>query len=838
MRRERRLKADHDPGPALGDGANETSVAPLILWFEDLSMDDLATVGGKNASLGVLSRDLARDGVPVPVGFAVTTEAFRLFLEANTLEMAIRDQMGRMHDGRISLAKAGAAIRHSIDHGQMPEGVRTAIVAAYRQLSARLGTRTAAVAVRSSATAEDLPGASFAGQLESFLNIRGIDALIATCRRCFASLFTDRAIAYREAKGFDHLTMAVSVGVQQMVRSDRAGAGVLFTLDPDTGFPDLIVINAAWGLGETVVQGQVEPDRYLLFKPLLDASAVKPIVGRDCGSKSVKLVYGRTAAQPTKLRHTARSQRDRLVLEDDEILQLGRWAQAIERHYAMPMDIEWAKDGITGQLFIVQARAETVHAASNRSRFLRYHLKSKEEPIVSGAAIGTAVVTGKASVIGTPADLAGFPAGAILVAENTDPDWVPIMKRAAGIVTDHGGPTSHAAIVSRELGVPAIVGTARATSSITDGQAITLSCAEGERGHVYSGELPFTREEVDLGTLPETDAEVMVNIADPAAALAWWKLPARGVGLARLEFVIANIIHAHPMALLHPDRTPIPVQRTLRKLTRRYANAADYFVDTLACGIARLALPWYPHPAIIRFSDFKTNEYARLAGGASFEPCEENPMIGFRGASRYYDTRYREGFALECQAVKKVRDDMGFANVIVMIPFCRTPEEADRVLEEMAGNGLRRGENGLQIYMMCEIPANIVRADEFARRFDGFSIGSNDLTQLMLGIDRDSEILQPLFDERDPAVMISIAKVIERAHAAGIKIGICGEAPSNHADFAAFLVHAGIDSLSLNPDSFLRTLRTVADAEHGWDKHRSAASEGGKSAAMTGLDAA
>lgn len=785
----------------------------LILWFDELRMEDLPRVGGKNASLGVLSRDLASADIPVPVGFAVTTEAFRQFLRANALEGEIRDRIERMQRGSLSREAAGEAIREAIRAGTMPAPVREAIAGAYRALGERLGGHGPAVAVRSSATAEDLPGASFAGQLESFLNIRGIDAVVEACRRCFASLFTDRAIAYREAKGFGHLAVAVSVGVQQMVRSDLAGAGVMFTLDPETGFPGLIVISAAWGLGETVVQGEVEPDRYLVFKPLLGKDRSRPIIERTCGSKRVRLVYGRSAARRTRLLATPRSQRDRLVLGDEEILQLGAWARLIEQHYGTAMDIEWAKDGLSGQLFIVQARPETVHSAAKASKLLRYRLETDARPLVSGAAIGTAVAAGKACVVRMPADLGRFPEGAILVAENTDPDWVPIMKRARGIVTDHGGTTSHAAIVSRELGVPAVVGTGSATVSIGDGAPITLSCAAGDKGHVYPGELPFRREEIDLGGLPETRTSLMLNIADPASALGWWKLPAKGVGLARMEFVIANIIRAHPMALLHPERTTKSVQRRLLRLTRGHASGADYFVDRLASGIARLAAPWFPHPAIIRLSDFKTNEYARLIGGAPFEPVEENPMIGFRGASRYHDERYREGFALECKALKRARDDMGFTNIIPMIPFCRTPAEADLVIGEMERSGLRRGDNGLEIYMMCEIPANVVRAGEFAQRFDGFSIGSNDLTQLLVGIDRDSDILRASFDERDPAVLTSIASVIASAHAAGIKIGLCGQAPSDHADFAAFLVREGIDSISLSPDSFVKALQTVAATE-------------------------
>jgi pyruvate,water dikinase len=785
-------------------------MTPNILWFDKVGMNDLPAVGGKNASLGVLSRELGGEGIRVPAGFAVTTSAYRAFLAANGIEPAMRRQIKRFGDGKSTLEQAGTAIRALILAGTMPSAIEAEIVRAYGELGAQVNARVPAVAVRSSATAEDLPGASFAGQLESFLNVRGRNALIEACRRCFASLFTDRAIAYREAKGFDHFAVAVSVGVQQMVRSDKAGSGVIFTLDPESGFPDVVVISAAWGLGETVVQGQVEPDRAMVFKPLLTDADRRPIIAHDCGAKAVRLIY---AGRGTRLVKTRRGDQGRLVLSDDEVLALARWALAIERHYGRPMDIEWAKDGPTGTLHIVQARPETVHSGKKRSHLLRFRLKEKAEPVLSGAAIGSAIAAGKACVIRSPADLERFPAGAILVTGNTDPDWVPVMKRAVGIVTDHGGPTSHAAIVSRELGVPAVVGTANATSVLHDGDAVTLDCAGGDRGLVYSGIIPFDREEIDLAALPATRTQVMVNIADPATAFTWWQLPAKGVGLARMEFIISNLIRVHPMALVHPERTSIADQRAIRRLSARYASPAEFFVDKLSRGIARLASPWYPHPAIVRLSDFKTNEYARLLGGKVFEPTEENPMIGFRGAARYYDDRYREGFALECRAIRRAREDMGFANVVVMIPFCRTPGEADRVLAEMAANGLERGASGLQVYMMCEIPANVVLAAEFARRFDGFSIGSNDLTQLLLGVDRDSDILANLFDERDAAVTASIADAIARAHDAGIKVGICGQAPSNYPEFAAFLVERGIDSISLNPDSFVKTIPTIAEAE-------------------------
>jgi pyruvate,water dikinase len=631
-------------------------------------------------------------------------------------------------------------------------------------------------------------------------------------------LFTDRAITYRELKGFDHLAVALSIGVQLMVRSDRAGSGVAFTLDTETGFPRVVTINAAWGLGETVVQGSVDPDKYVLFKPLLEAAGAKPIIEKSLGQKAIKLIYARRGGKLTRQVRTSARERAGFVLSDDEILQLGRWAARIERHYGRPMDIEWAKDGTSGRLFVVQARPETVHSTRTGTSFEVYHLDDHPAPALTGGAVGSAIVSGPACVIRSPADIGRFKSGAILVTEATDPDWVPVMKRAAGIVTDHGGTTSHAAIVSRELGVPAVIGTGSATTSIADGEPITLSCAEGDRGFVYRGRLPFRRETIDVDAVPETRTAVMVNIANPATAFQWWRLPAKGVGLARMEFIISAHVKAHPMALAHPERLGAGDARRVRRLAKGHASPADFFVDTLARGIAKLAAAYHPHPAIVRLSDFKTNEYARLIGGRRFEPEEENPMLGFRGASRYYDERYRDGFALECRALRRVRDEMGFDNVIVMVPFCRTVAEADEVLRAMAANGLRRGERGLQAYMMCEIPANVVLAHAFAARFDGFSIGSNDLTQLVLGVDRDSGDLTARFDERDEAVTRMIAQAIAGAHEAGIKIGICGQAPSDYPEYAEFLVESGIDSVSLNPDSFLKTIAHVAAAEARRDR--------------------
>ena len=789
-----------------------------VLWFEEIGMGDVPQVGGKNASLGELIQSLKAKGVRVPDGFATTADAYRRFLDANGIEAAMRSRIQSYRSGETSLRATGEAIRELFLDSEFPDDIAGSIRSHYRDLGERAGQDRLSVAVRSSATAEDLPDASFAGQQETFLNITGERELLDACRRCYASLFTDRAISYREVKGFDHLDVALSIGVQRMVRSDVGASGVMFSIDTDSGFPRVAVVSAAWGLGETVVQGTINPDKYLVFKPLLAApdaaDEISPIIEKTLGSKARKMVYSRGGHARTKMVDTSDAERRAFVLADAEILALARWAVSVEEHYARPMDMEWARDGVTGELFMVQARPETVQSQKTGSRFTLHHLRETGTVLASGAAIGDSIAQGTACVIRSAADIENFRDGAILVTEMTDPDWVPVMKRAAGIVTDHGGPTSHAAIVSRELGVPAVVGTGNATTVLAEGLAVTISCAEGDEGRVYEGSLAFDTEEVDLGELPETRTKVMVNIASPAAAFQWWRLPADGVGLARMEFIISSLIRVHPMALVHPERvTDAGDAEQIRVLTSGYADPKDYFVDALALGIAKIAAPYHPRPVIVRLSDFKTNEYAHLIGGSAFEEPEENPMLGFRGASRYYDERYREGFALECAALKRVREKLGFGNIIVMIPFCRTPQEADRVLSVMAENGLVRGENGLQVYMMCEIPSNVVLAEKFATRFDGFSIGSNDLTQLVLGVDRDSAQLAALFDERDEAVMAMISEAIRKAHAAGIKIGICGQGPSNHPEFAAFLVREGIDSISLNPDSYLRTVPRIAEAE-------------------------
>ena len=604
-----------------------------------------------------------------------------------------------------------------------------------------------------------------------------------------ASLFTDRAIVYREAKGFDHLAVALSIGIQQMVRSDKAGSGVMFSLDPETGFPRVVEISAAWGLGEPVVQGSVDPDQWLVFKPLLGDPALTPIVDRKLGAKRQKMTYGRSGERRTRTVATTAAERSSFVLSDAEVLTLARWAVAVERHYGRPMDMEWAKDGETGALFLVQARPETVHSAQGGASLTRWRLEGEGALLASGSAVGQAIASGPVCRIRDARDIARFRDGAVLVTEMTDPDWVPVMRRAAGIVTDHGGPTSHAAIVSRELGVPAIVGTGDASTRLGEGATVTLDCSQGATGRVLDGAVPFGTETIAIDSLPRTRTRLMLNLADPDAAFAWWRLPARGVGLARMEFIISNHVRVHPMALVHPEEVTNPRERrAIAELVRGHADPTDYFVETLALCIARIAAAFHPEPAIVRLSDFKTNEYAALLGGASFEPPEENPMLGFRGASRYYHERYRDGFALECRALRRVRETMGFTNLVVMVPFCRTPGEARRVIEVMAANGLVRGQAGLQLYMMCEIPSNVIRAEEFAALFDGFSIGSNDLTQLVLGVDRDSALLAPLFDERDAAVTTLIADLLRRARVTGTKVGICGQAPSNHPEFARFLV--------------------------------------------------
>jgi pyruvate,water dikinase len=787
--------------------------APIIA-FQSLRREDVAQVGGKNASLGELISQLAGVGVKVPPGFATTASVYRSFLETNSLSPLIRGVLEDYEARTRSLAEAGSTIRAAILKGAWPAPEAAAIISAYRSLCEAARRPDAAVAVRSSATAEDLPDASFAGQQETFLNIRGELALLEACRRCFASLFTDRAISYRQAKGFDHMSVALSVGVQLMVRSDLGASGVMFSIDTETGFDKVVLIDAAYGLGENVVQGAVDPDQYLVFKPLLAEASLQPVLEKRLGGKAIKMIYAEGQERPVRNVPTSRAERRAFVLSEAEILQLARWAVSIEAHYGCPMDMEWAKDGETGELFIVQARPETVQARRGDAPFRSFRVTGGGKPLAKGIAIGDSAVRGKVCIIENAADIAAFVDGSILVTGTTDPDWVPVMKRATAIVTDHGGRTSHAAIVSRELGLPAVVGTGNSTTVLHDEQEVTVSCAEGDEGFVYAGAAKIESEDIDVRNLPRTRTQIMLNLANPAAAFRWWRLPADGVGLARMEFVISNHIRIHPMALVgFQSLRDAEARRMIEELTAGYSDKTDYFVDRLSQGLARLAAALHPKPVIVRMSDFKTNEYASLIGGAEFEPEEENPMLGFRGASRYYSLRYRDGFALECRAIRRLREEMGFTNVIVMIPFCRSVREADLVLETMAANGLRRGENGLEVYVMCEIPSNVILAAEFAKRFDGFSIGSNDLTQLTLGIDRDSAELASAFDEQDAAVKWMIRNVITEAHRAGAKVGLCGQAPSDHPEFAGFLVECGIDSISVSPDSFAAVCQAVARHE-------------------------
>jgi pyruvate,water dikinase len=809
-----------DGGPRDTSAEDDSRTDSYVVRLRDLTSGDVARVGGKNASLGELIRVLGPAGITVPPGFATTARAYWDLLAANHLSEPIAATLARFKSGKVSLATAGKTIRKSLERAEFPPALAKAITDAYRDLGAEVGREDIDVAVRSSATAEDLPTASFAGQQETFLNVVGQAALLAACRRCFASLFTDRAIAYRETHGFEHMKVALSVGVQQMVRADKAGAGVLFTIDTESGFPNVVLINAGWGLGENVVRGTIGPDQYLVLKSLLDRPQLTPIVEKLRGGKEKKLVYAsgagrlREAARATRNVSTTKRERASFVLSDAEVLTLARWGCAIEAHYGRPMDVEWAKDGETGQLYVVQARPETVQSRRRAAALTTYTLKRKGRRLLTGLSIGGAVATGTVRKLRDVAAGRTFADGTILVTEMTDPDWLPIMKRAAAIVTDHGGRTSHAAIVSREMGLPAIVGTGNATQILKDGQKITVSCAEGDEGHVYEGIADVDINEVQPEALPRTRTQIMLIMANPAGALRWWRLPADGVGLTRIEFIIGDLIRVHPMALIQWDKVrDRAVRRQISDLTAGFSEKTEYFVDGLARGIAKIAAASFPQPVIVRTSDFKTNEYAGLIGGAQFEAQEANPMLGFRGAARYASDRYRAAFALECRALKRVRDEIGLTNVVVMIPFCRTVAEADRVLDTLAENGLVRGVNGLEVYVMCEVPSNVVLTEAFAARFDGFSIGSNDLTQLVLGVDRDSAALAPLFDERDEAVTMVIRDLIERAHRCGRKVGLCGQAPSDHPDFARLLVEAGIDSMSVTPDSFVGVKRHAAAAE-------------------------
>jgi len=788
----------------------------FVRWLNEVENNDVSEVGGKNASLGEMLKHLSPLGINVPRGFATTSNGYYKFLSINNLEKPIREIIDRYHRGEQSVEEAGRAIRKLIVNGIFPIPMAESIRQAYERLCSEYQTENVDVAVRSSATAEDLPSASFAGLQETYLNVRGEEELLKACRKCYASLFTARAIVYREEKGFDHFKVALSVGVQKMVRADKASSGVIFTIDTESGFPNAIVINGAWGLGENVVQGIVNPDQFLVFKPLLGQKGVTPILEKSLGSKQQKMIYASEDDSRVKNVQTTAEERAHFVLDDKEIIKLADWAKKIEEHYGRPMDIEWVKDDRSNELYIVQARPETVHSIqANGKSFKNYKLKEHHTSVLlTGLSIGSSIVSGTIKKVQSIDDLASITPDDILVTQMTEPDWVPSMKKAAGIITDSGGRTCHAAIVSRELGIPAIVGTQFASTVLQDGQEITLSCSEGDEGKIYDGLLDFEIEEIDLENLPDINTDIMLNIAVPESAFKWWQLPVKGVGLARMEFVISHQIKAHPMALIHFDKVMRETDReVIRKLTRNYEDKTKYFVEQLARGIAKIAASQYPRPVILRTSDFKTNEYADLAGGKEFEREEENPMLGWRGACRYYSDGYREGFDLECKAIKMVREEIGLKNTIVMIPFCRTIKEAQKVLEVMEQNGLKRGEKGLEVYMMCEIPSNVILADKFANYFDGFSIGSNDLTQLVLGVDRDSASLSYLFDERDDAVKTAIREVIQKAHQAGIKVGFCGQAPSDDPEYAGFLVEAGIDSISLNPDSVVKVINVVHQIE-------------------------
>jgi pyruvate, water dikinase len=791
---------------------------PLVLSLSEVGSEDVNLVGGKCASLGELFRGLTPRGVRAVDGFATTCDAYHSLLETNGLRDKLRELLaGLDHDDIRRLNNAGRQARALMLDTPLPAMVHEAIVGAYRNLCQRLG-RTPEVAVRSSATAEDLPDASFAGQQDTLLNVRGEEQLIEACHRCFASLWTDRAISYRAARGFDHFEVALSIGVQPMVRSDQACSGVMFTLDTESGFRDAVVINGAWGLGEAIVQGMATPDEWIVFKPTLKTGA-RPIVSRRLGTKEVKMVYG-LDGRGTRTRDVVEAQRQRYCLSDYEVLELARWACLIEDHYSeragrsTPMDIEWAKDGYTGELYILQARPETVHSTNHKPYIESYKLTGEHsEPLVTGIAVGEKISQGRVHVLADPDQLLEFKAGDVLVTSMTDPAWEPIMKKAAAIVTDRGGRTCHSAIIGRELGLPCIVGTGNSTQKLQTGAEVTVSCAEGAQGNIYEGLIEFSVDRHEIGEEERPRTQVMMNVGDPDHAFAVSMLPNDGVGLARLEFIINNHIGIHPMALVRYPNLQNP--EVVKEIASRVGeeDPRDFFVRRLSEGIGRIAAAFYPKPVIVRMSDFKSNEYAMLIGGQEFEPTEENPMLGFRGASRYYDERYREGFELECQAMVRVREEMGLVNVKAMIPFCRTVAEAERVVNLMAEFGLQQGQHELEIYAMCELPANVIYADEFLRVFDGYSIGSNDLTQLTLGLDRDSEMVAHLFDERDGAVERMVTMAIEAARRAGKKIGICGQAPSDYPEFARFLVEKGISSISLNPDTVVQTTHLIRDVE-------------------------
>ncbi len=790
-----------------------------IRRFGELGIEDVPQVGGKNASLGEMYRSLSGQGVRVPNGFATTAQAYRDYLQHNGLEARIGDALASLDvDDVDALAATGAQIRGWLVDGELPPQLAEELRIAYEEMTAEYGAEPD-VAVRSSATAEDLPDASFAGQQETYLNIRGLEHLLRTCKRVLASLFTDRAIHYRVDKGFDHMSIALSIGVQKMVRSDLASSGVMFTLDTESGFRDVVMITAAYGLGENVVQGAVNPDEFLVYKPTLELG-YRPIIRRHLGEKAIKMIYTRdpVTAEATRNVEVHKKERQRFAITDDEILELARYAVAIEKHYTgkagtpRPMDIEWAKDGESGELFIVQARPETVHSVRTDAYQEIFKLSRRGPVLAQGKAVGAKIGTGKARIILEAAHMHDLRPGEVLVTDITDPDWEPVMKIASAIVTNRGGRVCHAAIVARELGIPAVVGAGDATHAIHDGQDVTVSCVEGDTGYVYEGKLPYSSERVDLKGLKRPDTDIMLIVGNPVQALEFAALPNAGVGLARLEFIINNSIGIHPRALLEYEDVPDDVRREIDQRIAGYASPRDFYIDRLAEGVGTIAAAFYPKPVTVRMSDFKSNEYAALLGGRPFEPLEENPMIGFRGASRYYSEAFAECFALECAAMLKVRQTMGLENLELMIPFARTVEEVQQVLLLMGQHGLRRGEAGLKIKLMCEIPANAVMAEQFLELCDGFSIGSNDLTQLTLGVDRDSGILTG-YDERDPAVLTLMEMAIRAARKHGKYIGICGQAPSDFPEITRWLVEQGISSISLNPDSILKMTRVALEIE-------------------------
>jgi pyruvate,water dikinase len=791
----------------------------LALDFSKIRMKDVGLVGGKNASLGELFTALKPKGIGVLDGFALTTDAYWLLLDECGLRCKLEAIFSRLDPENLeSLAASGHAARAEILQAPMPDAIRTAVVASYRSLVERLGHQPA-MAVRSSASAEDLPEASFAGAAETFLNVRGEEALLRAVQQCYASLFTDRAISYRSRQGYSQLKVALSIGIMPMVRSDLASSGVIFTLDTESGFRNVVTITGSYGLGEYVVQGLVTPDEWIVFKPTL-REGHEPIIGRQLGSKEVRLIYA-TGTRSTRGEPTPLDERGRFCLSDAEVLTLARWAGVVEDHYSglaghpQPMDIEWAKDGVTGELFILQARPETVHSAKSLQAAAEvYHLKvNPGAALVTGQAVGEKIGAGRVHVVTDISKLHEVQSGEVLIAKNTDPDWEPVMRRVAAIVTDQGGRTAHAEIVSREFGIPCIVGTGNATGALANGKDVTVCCSEGNEGHVYDGCLPFEIEKIETSAVPKTHTKIMLILADPAQAFHLAAIPNDGVGLVRMEFIVTNHIGIHPMALVRFPALKDP--KAVTEIRNRIGEdePKEFFIRRLSEGIGRIAAAFYPKPVIVRMSDFKSNEYAGLIGGAEFEQSEENPMLGFRGASRYYDERYSAGFALECASLARVHGEMGLTNIKVMIPFCRTVEEGKKVIEIMAHNGLQRGQSGLEVYAMCEIPANVILADEFLKVFDGYSIGSNDLTQLTLGLDRDSETVAHLFDERNLAVQRMIAQAIQAAHKAKKPIGICGQAPSDFPEFAEWLVDQGIDSISLNPDTTIKTTFRVALAE-------------------------